>query len=209
MMHAAPYTIVLLAAGASTRLGRPKQLVRYGGDTLLGRAVETARAAAPADVLVVTGANAELLSDELERLEVATVHNADWASGIGSSVRAGVQAALLRAGDAAAHRGVLLMLCDQPLLTASHLRELMTAARVNGIAAASSYPDGTLGVPAAFAPPLLLELLALQPEQGAKPVLTRHGADVAAVPFPDGVLDVDTEADVSRLAGRPDAPSVL
>jgi molybdenum cofactor cytidylyltransferase len=224
-MTAYDFTIVILAAGASTRLGRPKQLVEMGGQTLLARAVATARAAvtpvrgapdAPSsapprevDVVVVTGAAPERVATETARLAVATAPNPDWALGLGASVRAGVLAAQTRAGAAAPRRGIVLMLCDQPLLGPDHLRALMTAAAANGCAAASAYPDGSLGVPAAFAPALVPELLELAPTQGAKPVLARHAARTAAVPFPDGTLDVDTEADVARLAAVLTAPTVL
>jgi molybdenum cofactor cytidylyltransferase len=195
------FKIVILAAGGSRRLGRPKQLVQHGHESLLRRAVGLATAALQdaSAVVVVTGAYRDAVAASLTDLAVAPrlVDNPHWERGIGSSLRVGVQAALALA-PRDEPPAVLLMLCDQPLLTTAHLVRLIAAVRVGARLAASSY-GGTVGVPAAFAPALLGELLALEPDQGAKVLLQRHAALVHAVSCPEGALDVDTPEDVERL----------
>lgn len=182
-------TLVVLAAGESSRLGRPKQLVPFQGKPLLVRAVETALAVGEA--IVVLGAHEGAIAPFLAGHPVRTVHNPRWATGMGSSIAAGVAAA----GDADA---VLLMLCDQPGLTADHLRALVSAWNAGHPLACSTY-DGARGVPAIFDRAIFPELLALDGSPGAKAVITKDPDRVATLPFEQGRWDVDTEADVAAL----------
>jgi molybdenum cofactor cytidylyltransferase len=196
-----PNAILLLAAGSSSRLGQPKQLLPYQGRTLLRRAAETAvAAAAGAPVVVVTGAlHAELLP-ELAGLPVQAVRNPNWAAGMGASIQIGLRclSALLSAAPA----GVTVMLCDQPFVTSALLAELRaTHARTGRPIVASAYSH-TQGVPVYFAAEALPLLRALPVGAGAGQLLRRHAALVAAVPFPLGAVDVDTpEQYTALLAG--------
>ena len=167
---------VILAAGASTRLGEPKQLVTLGGERLLERAVRVAREAGCVPV-VVLGCGAEAIEDACELDGVQSMRNSSWEEGMGSSVRAGVAAVR----DWAA--GLLLMTCDQPAVTGQHLRELMQG----GDLAASSYA-GKRGVPAYFPVSSLPLLLALEGDAGARGLL----ASARLVALCGGELDVDT-----------------
>ena len=151
---------LVLAAGASRRLGRPKQNEVFDGETLLDRATRIAREVAD-EVIVVTREN-NPLADE----------------GMASSIRVGVGLA----GDAR----ILITLCDQPRVTAAHLRALLA---VDAPIVASGYA-GIAGVPAVFAPELIPELLALRRDVGARAVIERHGAVV--IPFEDAAFDVDS-----------------
>jgi molybdenum cofactor cytidylyltransferase len=186
----------------------PKQLVRWRGRTLLRRAVETAlagvrqggtgagRTARAATVplgpvVVVLGAEAERLRAELRGLPVVVAVNADWASGLSSSLRAGLDAA----GDAG---GVLFVAADQPFVTAGLLRRVMAAFRAGAPIVACAYAD-TLGVPALFDRAYFGELAGLEGDAGAKRIIERHRDVVRVVGFERGATDVDTRGDRESL----------
>ena len=186
--------VILLAAGGSTRLGSPKQLLVYRGKTLLRHAAEAALATGGRPVAAVLGFGAERLRAELAGLDVRPVDNPDWHRGMGTSVRRGVAAL-----DADAD-GALLMLCDQPLVTAEKLAMLVAAFRQNagaGIVAAAYH--GTVGVPVLFSRAYFDELRALPDDAGAKPILRRHRDAVLPVPLPEAAVDIDTREQYERL----------
>lgn len=189
---------IILAAGGSSRLGRPKQLLPYKGSTLLRHAVETALASRCRPVVVVLGANAPESRAAIEDLPATLVLNENWQAGMGSSIATGIAALAGEARGAA--DAVLVMLCDQPNLTSAHLDRLTDSFLAGAEIVASEYA-GTLGVPALFSRPYFFELAALDPTQGAKPLLVKHASSVVAVPFPAGEIDIDTPEDYERLAG--------
>lgn len=184
---------VLLAAGGSRRLGRPKQLVRFRGEALVHRAARLALEAGFAPVLVVVGAEGEAVAAALADLPVTCVPNPQWSTGLASSLRAGI--ARLPSGRA----GTLLLVCDQVALTVEHLvalREAFWAAP--GLPAASAYGGG-LGIPAVFPARLFPSLAGLQGDRGAKALLNPGPA--TAVLFPGGSQEVDTREDLEALEG--------
>jgi len=189
--------LVILAAGGSMRLGTPKQLLSYQGQSLLRRAAETALASVCRPVVVVLGAQAARLREELAGLDVVTMENGDWEQGMGTSLRVGLDALLT--GDADVE-GVVVCLCDQPLLAVDVIDALVTAYQQTGQPIAASEYGGTVGVPALFSRALFPELRELK--EGAKPLLRRLRALVVSVPFPGGVLDIDTPSDYERLEPR-------
>ena len=160
---------IVLAAGSSTRLGRPKQSLIFRGETLLHHASRIAREVAD-ETFVIT-------RDE----------NPDADEGIASSIRAGVA----KAGDAR----ILITVCDQPLVTAEHLRALLA---VDAPIVASGY-NGIAGVPAAFAPKFIPELLALRGDRGARAIIEAHRDEAVVVPFEDAGTDIDSPEDLRRL----------
>nr|WP_225937393.1 nucleotidyltransferase family protein [Myxococcus sp. RHSTA-1-4] len=185
-----------MAAGGSSRLGRPKQLVLHQGRTLVRRAAESALAVECGPVVVVLGAHREAVASELAGLPVRTVEHADWAAGPGGSLVAGVRALT---GAVPSVEAVLVMLCDQLRVDSSHLRALVETWRRTGAAVVASSYEETRGVPALFSRAVLPELEALGPEQGARGVIAREPSRVAEVPLPGGGEDVDTVADLARL----------
>ena len=194
-----PAALVLLAAGGSTRLGSPKQLLTHQGTSLLRRAAQTALATRCRPVVVVLGSHAEPLTAELTGLPVQILTHPTWSQGMGGSVRLGVAAAL------AAHpapNAVLLTLCDQPLILPDALERLLaafdSAARPDAIVAAA-YLD-TVGVPVLFGPAYFDALLTLAPDAGAKRLLQRHAAQVIPVPLPEAAVDIDTREQYDCLA---------
>lgn len=181
----------ILAAGASRRLGRPKQLIPYDGDTLLGRIVARVCAASCAEVAVVLGAGAEDIAPALAKLPVAVLHNADWREGVASSIRRATAWAI-----AARSSALVLCLGDQPKLTTAHVASLIAAYPRHGTVIASRYAD-TLGAPALFDSRWYPALAMLCGDRGARAVLARAGA--FAIDWPDGALDIDEPADLARL----------
>jgi len=190
---------VILAAGSSSRMGRPKQTLSYRGESLLRRVARAALGAGCRPVVVVTGAAAELSRRELEGLGVREVFNQRWETGMASSVRAGVEALLNADPDAAA---AVLLLCDQPHVTAEVISGLVAAHRANGSPVVASVYGGSFGVPALFARALFAELARLEGAAGAKRVIKRHAAEAHFLPFPGGEVDVDTPDDFSRLTAE-------
>ena len=179
---------VVLAAGASTRLGEPKQLAMLGGETLLERAARTAREAGCAPVVVVLGASyAQVLAATFGKLgDAIPVINDKWQKGMSTSIGLGVRTLALVAKGA---DGVVLMTCDQPAVTAEHLRALTATGEVT----ASAYV-GRRGVPAFFPAATFAGLMELHGDAGARELLRA----VATVELAGGELDVDTSADLAE-----------
>ena len=177
---------VVLAAGASSRLGEPKQLAMLGGETLLERTVRVAREAGCLPVVVVVGAEyVQVLGNSLLG-DIVPAINDKWEEGMASSIRLGVRTLGLVAKDA---EGVLLMTCDQPAVTAKHLSRLMPEAEVK----ASRYA-GKNGVPAFFPKKYFDKLMELKGDAGARELL----AEARYEELENGELDVDTAADLAR-----------
>jgi molybdenum cofactor cytidylyltransferase len=187
---------VILAAGASSRMGKSKQLLEYGGQTLVRRAALAAQEAGCNPVVVVTGADAEELEKELHGLDLRTAINPEWESGIGSSIRAGIRAVMETNDKVTA---LVFMLCDQPHVTSDVLRGLVTTHRETAREIVASSYGGTFGVPALFGKAFFPELVRLKNDAGAKQVIQRHLARVHLLPFPQGEIDLDTPADFARL----------
>ena len=187
---------VILAAGSSSRMGTPKQLLSFRGQTLLRRAALAALGAGCRPVIVVTGAHAEQTRVELRGLDVREAFNARWETGMASSVRAGVGA--LAEADAEA-RAVVLMLCDQPYVTGEVIASLVAAHRACGSPVVASRYGGGLGVPALFDRTVFAELARLEGAAGAKQVIRKYASEAGFVPFPAGEIDVDTPEDFARL----------
>jgi len=198
--------IVVLAAGASTRMGEPKQLLRYEGETLLRRAVNAALASRCRPVIVVVGASLGALRDEVAGTGASIAVNEAWAEGMSSSIRCGVAA--LEAATEGRAEALVLMLCDQPFVTGrvvNRLLETYDARRPLPLLVASEYQsrdEKTRGVPALFSRPLFSELLALRGSAGAKQVIAQHSTEAAVIAVPEAAFDVDTPHDYRVLQAR-------
>jgi molybdenum cofactor cytidylyltransferase len=185
--------VVVLAAGASTRFGSPKQLVRLNGRPLLHLAVSRAVEVGGQAVTVVLGANAADLAPLLRHTPAAVIVNREWAEGMGSSVRAGVSRVPPTA-DA-----VLLMLADQPAVTAEDLRRLVGTWRRQPQSIVAAHYDGITGVPAIFPREDFRALTALRGDAGARALLKRGGERVVRVPLQAAAIDIDTPEDLLKL----------
>lgn len=188
--------VVVLAAGASRRLGAPKQLVCTDGVSLLARTVRAAAAVKAGQTLVVLGRPDDDISRQVPPELATVIRNEHPERGLSSSLRCGLSAA--RDADPAL-QAVLLTLCDQPHLSAVHLRRLLAALDEGSACIAASAYAGVRGVPAAFAASVFDELAALEGDEGARSVLRRDPSRVCAVEFPAGAVDIDTPHDVQTL----------
>jgi molybdenum cofactor cytidylyltransferase len=191
--------LIILAAGGSTRLGRPKQLLPYKDGNLLRHSVETALASRCRPIVVVLGSHADDCLDTIADLPIRATINDQWEAGLGTSIAAGLE---LLEKDRGNPDAALLMLCDQPHLTAEHLNRLVET-HLGGAEIAASEYEGSAGVPALFARSFFNELASLDPAHGAKPLIAKYADRVAYIPFPEGRVDIDTPADYDRLT-RPE-----
>src|SRR5258708_26723116 len=173
--------IIILAAGSSSRLGRPKQNLVYKGKTLLERAIEAAMASVCKPVIVVLGANSDVIKQFIEDFDIALVQNAYWPEGMSSSIRAGVSELKKNAPNA---DSAILMLCDQPFVNADLIDQLVQKKSSKPIVA-SAY-NNTIGPPVMFDAAYFDELLLLKGQEGAKKLMMKHANDVVTLPFPKG-----------------------
>jgi molybdenum cofactor cytidylyltransferase len=186
---------MVLAAGASTRMGTPKQLLPVEGRPLLLRAVEAALASAAWPVVVVLGAHADKIRPLLARMPVLTIENPTWSEGMASSIRAGVTT--LRQFSRTIN-GALVALCDQPGFTAETISQLIAAQTTTGRSIAAARYSGRYGAPALFLREHFPALSELTGEDGARLFLNGDPARVAAVDLPELAVDLDTPEDYAR-----------
>ena len=184
---------VILAAGESSRLGQPKQLVQFRGKSLVRRVADAATEAGCSPITIVLGSDSKKIEDELAG--VAIVKNENWRAGIGTSIRVGVQNLLSQASNLEA---IVLLVCDQPFVDARVIKGLVELRqKANKSIVASAY-SGTLGVPALFDGSCFQELLALGNDTGAKSIILSKRERVAEFRFPEGTIDIDTTADLEK-----------
>lgn len=180
--------IVVLAAGESSRMSGSKQLLMLNGASLLKRSVATATSTG-AHVVTVLGANFKEHKKQISSLYTGIVFNLDWKKGMGSSLKKGLHYLHTQNPDLSA---VIVMVCDQPQLSTEVLQKLVEEFRKDNTIVASSY-NGTLGVPAIFGRDHFKDLLKIDDQQGAKPLLQKY--DAVGMPFHGGDLDIDTDQD--------------
>jgi molybdenum cofactor cytidylyltransferase len=187
---------LILAAGASTRMGRPKQLLGWGRRPLVRAAAETAVAAGLAPILAVVGAARAEVVAALAGLPLRVIDNPEYARGQSTSLRAGIAALPL---DAAA---VVVLLSDQPFVTPQIVARVVAAWRTSGAAIVAPVYAGQRGNPVLFARAIFPELLAVGGDQGARAVLAANPSRVHLVHFDDPLplADVDTPEDYERLS---------
>jgi molybdenum cofactor cytidylyltransferase len=191
--------IVILAAGSSDRLGRPKQLLEFEGTTLIQRITEIAVKAVKGPVVVILGANSSLIHSRLTRLPVHIVHNPDWPQGMTSSIRKGLGALLDFAPDT---EGVIFAVCDQPYITADLFLEMISVGSKSHKPIVACLYNNVLGTPVLFKKEYFEILLALKDNEGARKVIQSHPESVEAVPFPLGIFDIDTMQDYEALQNK-------
>jgi CTP:molybdopterin cytidylyltransferase MocA len=189
----AAHGLIVLAAGASRRLGKTKQLVRLHGEPLARRALRLGLATKPWFALIVLGAEADAVYASVADLGARRVDCADWQRGMSASLRAGLAALPPECA------GALIVLCDQPTLDTAHLDALVAAWRANADGAAASCYAGRLGVPALLPRAWFADLMSDAGDQGARELLARRRADVAAIVNETLAFDVDRDQDLDRI----------
>lgn len=191
-----PLHVLVPAAGASTRLGQPKQLVKLGGRPALHRVVANAVAIAGHSVTVVIGAHARELTHLLGHSPASVILNRDWQEGMASSIRRGMAA--LPAGCEA----VMILLGDQVAVTVDDLKRLVSAWKEqDGVIASATY-ERHAGVPAIFPRICFSELIELRGDSGARLVIERNNYRLVRVPMPNAAIDLDTPEDLAALTER-------
>ncbi|HEX5689734.1 MAG TPA: molybdenum cofactor cytidylyltransferase [Roseiflexaceae bacterium] len=195
MNHQPTIAAIILAAGAASRMGQPKQLLDWHGKPLVRRAAETAGAANCDPVLVVVGAARDAVVAALDGLPLLIVENPDYAAGQSTSLRAGV-AALGPETEA-----VLVLLGDQPFVTPAIVEQIVDTWRNTGASIVAPVYGGQRGNPVLFARAVFPELLAIEGDQGARAILAADRSRVALVHFDDPrpLADIDTPEDYRRL----------
>jgi molybdenum cofactor cytidylyltransferase len=187
---------VILAAGGSSRLGQPKQLLSFQSESLMRRAVRSALEAGCTCIVVVAGHACDRIEIELRGTPAVVVENAEWQRGLGTSVRCGLRHLLSSRPEIDA---AVLLACDQPFLDASVIGSLIETQEKSGKPIVASSYASTLGVPALFHRSCFESLLALPDDSGAKMLIESRSAEVARIKFEKGAIDIDTPGDFEQI----------
>ncbi len=182
--------ILILAAGASRRMGQPKQLLPWGNSTLLQHAIRHAKGLDINKIGVVLGAYAQKIQKSLSKYKVELLMNPNWEDGLGSSLAYGIKNLV---NTEQTLDGILVMLGDQPLIDTSYLNRLMEAfASENKGIIVTSYGN-RVGVPAVFSSRYFSELTDLDRDQGAKEIIRKYKGDMYVVDPEGKAIDLDTK----------------
>jgi molybdenum cofactor cytidylyltransferase len=187
--------IIILAAGNSSRLGRPKQLLQYKGKSLIKRAIDTADAAQLQASVLILGANLELILKEIRNSKMNIAINNNWREGMASGMQKGLEFLEKKLTP----DQVILMLCDQPFVDSELLKLLVNKQNESGKGIVACHYNGVFGVPVLFSRKYFEELKSLKASEGAKKVVYAHQDDLAYVEFPNAAIDIDTLEDYERL----------
>lgn len=190
---------ILLAAGASTRMGHPKQLIPVDGIPLIRKMAKIALESTCNEVFVVLGANHQKIEPVIKDLPVNIVNNPDWEKGMGASIRAGIRAI------PPISRGVLLMVCDQPFITTELLDKIIHTFQTTRCKIVATHYGKAFGTPALFDMELFPWLKSLEDSKGAKSLIPMFIEKVGWIKFRKAEIDLDTPEDVDRwISSNPD-----
>lgn len=196
MSHSSSIGVIILAAGASRRLGRPKQLVAYMGKPLLQHVLNVAQEVKSKKIVLVLGAGHEQIRNEISTEGIDVIVNEDWNEGVASSIRCGLTHL---ESDVASLEHVMFLVSDQPFLTAEVIESLVSTQALDQPSIVASSYDGQIGVPAIFSHHFFDDLHGLNGDVGAKKVIMSNKQVVKTVPFTDGDFDIDTKEDYKSL----------
>jgi len=191
--------IVILAAGSSSRLGKPKQLLQYDGKNLLQNVIDASINSYANSIVVVLGSNAEMILKEIHRSKANIIINTEWKEGMASSVRNGLNELLFISPSTDA---VVFMVCDQPHISSALVNELITKQRETGKPIVTCNYGETIGPPALFHKSLFAELMHLKGDAGARKIIQQYKDDTAMVLFLLGKIDIDTPGDYYKIGGK-------
>lgn len=188
--------IIILAAGASRRMGQPKQLLKWQGKSLIQHVCKLALSTDCSPVILVLGANADVIRAGLATRGMNIVVNADWQLGMGGSLKAGINklVEINPAVDAA-----IILLVDQPLVDNHHIQKLLESYEATDKKIIASAYNQTLGVPALIDRGYFKKLQTIRADQGARVLIQKEIESVASIPFPVGALDLDRPEDWERF----------
>jgi len=188
--------LLVLAAGQSKRLGRPKQLLEFEGQSLLNRLLGILKKSSNHPIGLVLGANALLIEQQLTETNIHVIVNPDWEEGMASSIRLGVQ-------EMTQHLpgldGLMILVCDQPHITENQIKSLFQLQQEKDLPLAASYYSGVVGTPVLFHRSIFADLLSLKGDIGAKSVIQQREKEVARLDFEKGMIDIDKPEDYEQL----------
>ena len=187
--------VIILAAGSSSRLGRPKQLIEFQGKKLIQKAIEEAQKSKANSFVVVLGLNPDLIKTVFDSDHIPYVINENWEEGMASSMQAGLRFLIEKEHP----DQVILMLVDQPFVDSKLLDRLILEKEKSGKGIVACLYSETLGVPSIFDQGYFEEMLKLKGSEGAKKVILKNSADVFPIDFPLGAVDLDTPEDIEKL----------
>ena len=189
--------ILIPAAGASRRIGSPKQLLKWGDSTLITHAVETAEELSQKEIVVVLGAYYDRIKPEIDNRSIRILKNVDWDNGLGSSIAVGMEY-LHKSGDTC--DAVLILLPDQPLIVPFYLKAMIEKFKVGEKQIiATSYGNGKYGVPALFDKKYFKKLMTLSDDRGARELIKQSIKYVSSVDIDPLISDIDTEEDYDKI----------
>lgn len=189
--------IIILAAGRSARLGSPKQLLLYADKNLLQHSIDIAVESPMKPVIVVLGSGIEEIERKIDHSGVIIAKNPDWESGMASSVVCGIKTLNKLHPDI---ESVILMVCDQPFVSAQLLNDLVRKHMESGSSIVASSYENTMGTPALFHKKHFPELVSLRGDTGARSLLKKYAETLQTIPFEKGGIDIDTIEDYRILA---------
>lgn len=188
--------LILLAAGESKRMGKPKQLLPYRDSSLIRHAVTEGLKSNCHPVVVVLGANCDRITSELAAFPIETTYNSSWQQGMSSSIAEGINWLLNAEIN---FEAVVIALADQPLVTSENYNSLVKRYRSHSVKAVASEYSNTLGVPALFSRDLVPQLLNMHQQGGAKKLLIKYSDRSLNLTLPQAALDIDTPEDYQKL----------
>lgn len=192
--------IVILAAGASMRMGSPKQLLNWGRNSLLGHAITTCKKSLAKDIIVVLGANCDTIASGIKETDVSVVINKEWKQGLGRSIASAVQFIL---DSKKKVTGLLIILADQPFVTTDYLDKMVSEFNSGSSKIiATTYDSDITGVPVLFDVSYFKELSQLSGDAGAKSLIKKYQNQLKVLIPKFQNWDIDTKEDYAKLKRR-------
>ena len=186
--------IIILAAGSSSRMGEPKQLMMYKNKTFLQHIIAEAKNVNLEPVICVTGYQSDLIKKSLMGMDVSIVYNPQWPEGMGSGISAGIKQLLVSDVDS-----VILAVGDQPYVSSDLFKTMQKLKDQSGKGIVACSYAGTLGTPVLFGKDYFSQLKSLSGNQGAKNIVKLNMSDVCPIEFEKGSIDIDTKEDYENL----------
>ena len=193
---------IILAAGASTRMGQPKQLLPYKRRTLLSHVINCVIASSCRIVIVILGANSDKIEPQIAQFPIIIVKNSDWNKGISSSIGCGVNYIQEKKLNI---NGVIFLTCDQPFISTKIIDQLIEANNLTNQSIIATHYEKTLGIPVLFSSSFFSELIELRGDNGAKKIINKYPELVKKIDFTQGKIDLDTVKDYQQLISKDDA----
>lgn len=186
---------IVMAAGSSSRLGKPKQLLLFQGETLLERAISTAKGVDFSEYVLILGGNADKIQSTIDLSNSKVLINHNWSSGMSSSLQLGLR----YLNENYQIDAVVMLLCDQPFVNSKIINSIIDKFKETKKGIIASKYGKSLGVPALFDRKYFGEILNLKSSEGAKKIIYSHPEDTDSVDFPLGAIDIDTQEDYEKL----------